>query len=128
MSLRSAAACPTLSVSTPRYRVGGGATSSPTRWRRAWRATSMATPAGCAAPPGFGTKPKPILYNVRNEYFRRRTELLHAAHDDARVALVGEVGPAPVEHHDQAVPEVDQKVDMGDEPDEPGGKSREFQL
>src|SRR5258707_5310266 len=45
------------------------------------------------------------------------------AGDQASAALEGEIGPQPVERHDDAVPEADQKVDVRDHPDQPGHKA-----
>src|SRR5207237_10103729 len=83
---------------------------SPTRWRRGSCATCTAIRAACAARRGSGT-----------------TSVLDAAHDDARVALVAEVRPRPIEHDDEAVAEVDEKVDVRDEPHEPRREAREVQ-
>src|SRR2546429_4189916 len=84
--------------------------SSPTMLPRGSCATCTATRAACAARRGSGT-----------------TSVLDAAHDDARVALIAEVRPRPVEHDDKAVAEVDQEIDVRDEPHQPGGEPRQVQ-
>ena len=48
-------------------------------------------------------------------------------HDDARVAAEREVGPGPLEHHDQPVPESDQVPDMDEHPQEPGEEPAELE-
>src|SRR5207245_7474842 len=45
---------------------------------------------------------------------------LHAAGDEARAALVGDVGPEPVEQHRQPVAEADQERDVDGAPEQPG--------
>jgi len=41
----------------------------------------------------------------------------------SRAALEREIGPQPVERHDDGVPEADQKVDVHDHPDQPSHKA-----
>src|SRR6185503_5737104 len=47
--------------------------------------------------------------------------------DDPRIALERPVRPGPVDHDDDAVPEIDEEVDVRPEPHEPGGEAREPQ-
>src|SRR6476619_6992136 len=48
--------------------------------------------------------------------------------NEARATLVVEVGPGPLQHHENAVPEADEERDMDERPDEPGDKSRKLEL
>src|SRR5688572_19634430 len=50
------------------------------------------------------------------------------AEDDARAALVGEIGPGPVDEHDEAAAESDQEIYMQQQPEPPGEKARELQV
>src|SRR5690349_14270969 len=63
----------------------------------------------------------------------RRTPILspraaQGAHHDAGVALERPVRGGEVEHHHQAVTEVDEEVDVRRQPYEPGGESGELDL
>src|SRR5882757_4572222 len=42
------------------------------------------------------------------------------AGDQAGAALEGQVGPGPVHRHGQAVAKADEKIDMGEGPEQPG--------
>ena len=47
--------------------------------------------------------------------------------DEASAALVGEVRPGPLEQHDEAIAEADEKEDVHEQPAEPGEESRQAQ-
>src|SRR5438477_2583901 len=94
----------------PTCRVFGRVTCSPTTLQRGSRALCTAIRAACGARLGSGT-----------------ASVSDAAHDDACVALVAEVGPRPVEHHDQAVTEVDEEIDVRHEPHQPCRETGEMQ-
>src|ERR1043165_1829807 len=51
---------------------------------------------------------------------RVSARLRDVAGDQPRAALIGQVGPKPVERHDQAVAEADQEIDVGNAPHQPG--------
>ena len=51
-----------------------------------------------------------------------RVRALEVSGDQARAALVADVGPRPLEHDDEAVAEADQVEDVDEAPDEPGGE------
>src|SRR6185437_7333924 len=45
--------------------------------------------------------------------------------DEARAALIGEIGPGPLEHHDEAVPKADQEEDVNEDPKQPRDEAAE---
>src|SRR6185295_17576990 len=53
--------------------------------------------------------------------------LLFVAEDDARAALVGEIGPGPVDEHDEPAAESDQEVDVQGQPEPPRQDSGQAQ-
>src|SRR2546423_13873903 len=78
-------------------------------WGAASRAIFTATLAGYAVPPGSGTSIK-LLSN------------------DSSVATERPVRADEIDHHHHAVAEVDEEVDMRDEPDEPCREAGELHL
>src|SRR4051794_26454264 len=54
--------------------------------------------------------------------------LWELAGEDTGIAAVGPVGRGPVHHHHDAVAEVDEEVDVRDEPQDPGDEAGEMHL
>ena len=50
----------------------------------------------------------------------------HPPRDEPGAAIVGDVGPGPLDHHQQPVAESDQEEDMDEEPHQPGQVAREL--
>src|ERR1043165_7366171 len=50
------------------------------------------------------------------------------AKDDARAARVTEIGPGPVDEHDDPVAEADQEEHVHEQPEQPRGRAREAEL
>src|ERR1022692_240689 len=53
---------------------------------------------------------------------------LVAAGDEASAALISQIRPRPLDHHDQAIAESDEKEDVDEEPGEPGKVSGDFEF
>src|SRR4051812_5466698 len=85
--------------------------SSPTTSPLGSSATCTATRAACAAPRGYGRDEASGVFLGK----------------DARIAAVAPIGRGPVDHHDDAVAEVDEEVDVRDQPDEPGDEARQME-
>src|SRR5262249_23137875 len=73
-----------------------------------------------------------LLICVRTKIAERQlTHILQArikASDEAAAALEGNVAPRPIEGDHEAVAETNQKVDMGNAPQQPGRKAREAEF
>src|SRR3954462_13240582 len=81
------------------------------------------TRAVCVAQRGCGTTAAPNA--VTAAFTARLLEQLSG--NDAGVPVVGPIGRSPVDHHDEAVAEVDQEVDVRDEPDDPGDETGDLE-
>src|SRR5678809_756191 len=54
--------------------------------------------------------------------------LVFGAENDARATLVGEIGPGPVDEHDEPAAESDQEVDVQQQPEPPRDDAGELEI